>query len=329
LEQHKKTAQKQKLARNAALTLIAVGVAVGGTFATLHLMKPAVIEAQPSGNKALVNNKASLAMEKARAKAINPSAQVKDEHGHSHEVPEGLKFSSPDDYKLASHWFESSDRTLNRFSISRTKLVVDKSCEGRSEMLHSSFEEALQREASYDVSEVTPSDVVVQDIAQFWKIGPTYYKMSGRWERDQPATYLVNLFSSSSPDFSRDLRVLPLPTGVAHQVDIMTLGDALDKEVIAAVAVGGERGSRLVHAFYPQAKTNETLEVRVNNGRPVSWMFGNGRCQRRITGDAYCKCVSDSDVNHVVANAAESQKEQHSHKHAAHQKKEHSHRVHD
>jgi hypothetical protein len=230
----------------------------------------------------------------------------------SHTLPPELQFQSPQDFQLESHWFDALPPNADgRFPTSSTPLKFDASCANTKEVAHATLEAAVLREASFDPAQSAPMDVLVQDIAQFWKLGDTYYKLAGRWERDQPPTYRVHLFSAKNAAFAEPLRVMPLPEGVSSQTDLSTLSAALDREVTRAVEAGGARGARLTQVFYPNAKGNETHEVQLHNGRPVSWAFGHGRCLRRQQGDAYCRCIANPSREGDHAGHNHNTKEEH------------------
>jgi hypothetical protein len=241
----------------------------------------------------------------------NPSAAPRMIHA-SHSLPAALQFESPQDFRLESHWFDPLPPNADgRFPTSSTPLKFDASCASVKETAHTTLEAAVLREAGFDPAQAAPMDVLVQDIAQFWKLGDTYYKLAGRWERDQPPTYRVHLFSAKNAAFAEPLRVMPLPEGLAPQTDLPTLSAALDREVTRAVEAGGARGARLTQVFYPNAKGNETHEVQLHNGRPVSWAFGHGRCLRRQQGDAYCRCIANPSREGDHAGHNHNTKEEH------------------
>lgn len=255
-------------------------------------------------------NAASRALAKVKAEASAPPKLVRAAHTHTSK-PE-LQFESPQDFRMEANWFKAlSPNADGRFPTSNTPVKFDASCAGLRETSHTTLESAILKEAQFDPAQATPADALVQEIAQFWKLGDNYYKLAGRWERDQPATYRVHLFSAKNPDFSEPLRVMPLPEGLGAQVDLMTLGEALDREVTRAVGAGGERGARLTQVFYPSPSGNETYEVKLHNGQPVSWSFGHGRCQRKSDGDAYCRCVSSSAREAEIAGHTHNSKEEH------------------
>jgi hypothetical protein len=217
---------------------------------------------------------------------------------HAHAALESLDFSSPDDFRQQAHWFEASNRDANGlFPKQRTPLQVDASCLGRAELNHASLEEAVQASIGVDVREAAPDNILIEEIAQFWKADGKFYQISGRWDRDMPARYAMHHFSAADAAFSVDVKNLPLPdleneSAPNIAVDVQSLAEYVDALMIRVQAQGGVVGSRLVHAM-PDA-SNETQDLKLNNGRIVSWMFGHGRCQRRTTGDAYCRCVADS-----------------------------------
>lgn len=255
-------------------------------------------------------NAASRALAKVKAEVSAPAKLLRATHKHA-ERPE-LVFETPQDFRIEANWFKAlSPNADGRFPTSSTPVKFDASCTGLREATHTTLESAILKEAQFDPAQATPADALVQEIAQFWKLADNYYKLAGRWERDQPATYRVHLFSAKNADFSEPLRVMPLPEGLGAQVDLMTLGEALDREVTRAVGAGGERGARLTQVFYPSPTGNETYEVKLHNGQPVSWSFGNGRCQRKSDGEAYCRCVSSSSREAQIAGHTDNTKEEH------------------
>jgi hypothetical protein len=246
------------------------------------------------------------------AQSLNPPASVAavpsehvDSHAattdeHTHEVPEGLDFQSPDDFRQQAHWFEAPNLGADGlFPVKQTPMQIDASCAGRSELSHVSLEAALQANLGIDPREPTPDNVLVEEIAQFWQLSGQYFQISGRWDRDMPPRYVIHHFSASDPQFSENVKNLPLPSAqefVAPQggLDLQSLGEYFERTIQDAKSAGASIGSRLVHAM--PSPGDEAQDLKLNNGRVVSWMFGHGRCQLRTTGDAYCRCVSKSEV---------------------------------
>jgi hypothetical protein len=290
------TGDKRRTRAGVAITLIAAisGIAAIAGFLWLsHANAGNRTEDALSTSKANTSALRAMAKVKQSIESNNQLAKSLKDNG-DHELPSSLNFSSAEDYRQSAHWFD-----------------------------HANFETAIAREVEFDPTQATPADVQLQELAQFWRLGDTFYKLAGTWERDQPATYRVKLFAASSADFENNLRVMPLPEELPAQTDAITLGEAIDREVERAVAAGGTRGARLAQVFYPSASGAQTLEVRLHNGRPVSWMFGHGRCQLREAGDAYCRCIApdsnEKNHTHDQQSAGPSQK----------QAKEKQYRVHD
>jgi hypothetical protein len=219
---------------------------------------------------------------------------------HSHEAPEGLDFQSPDDFRQQAHWFETPNLGADGlFPIKQTPLQIDESCAGRTELSHASLEAALQANLGVDPREPAPDNILVEEIAQFWQLSGQYFQISGRWDRDMPPRYAIHHFSASDPQFSENVKNLPLPSAqefVAPQsdLDLQSLSEYFGRVITDAQSAGALIGSRLVHAM--PSPGDEAQDLKLNNGRVVSWMFGHGRCQLRTTGDAYCRCVSKSEV---------------------------------
>jgi hypothetical protein len=309
-----------------AISFVAAAALLGGFVAHQFL----ALKDQVASSK---NNTSALSAQSPANLALNKVKNFIDNSNKStgklislgdHEVPSALNFSSADDYRQSAHWFDNAERSSDgKFVATHTPLVFDASCKTYKESKHTSFEAAIVREVEFDPTQSTPIDMQVQELAQFWRIGETFYKLTGRWERDQPATYRVNLFSASNANFENDLRVLPLPEGLVVQTDVITLSDAMDREVDRAIAINGARGARLTQVFYPSASGTQALEVSLHNGRPVSWMFGHGRCQLREAGDAYCRCIppDSAEKNHSHDQQPVGQPQKHT--------KENQYRVHD
>ena len=231
------------------------------------------------------------------------SAQVQPEHAHSHEIPEELDFSSDTDFRQREHWYEPASVDAEGNYLERaTPMQLDASCANRPELAHATLESAIQAELGLSLKQATPDDVLVEEIAQFWQHDGQYFQISGRWDKDIPASYRVNHFKSRTADFSSDVEHLQLP-GDANGFtppdvfDVLTLGRYIDDVLAQAQQRGASPGARLVHLL--PSGGDETLDLKLNNGRVVSWMFGNGRCQLRTTGDAYCRCAAVSHPPHT------------------------------
>jgi hypothetical protein len=228
------------------------------------------------------------------------SAAEKPRPVHAHEMPEGLDFDSPNDFRQQAHWFEAPVRdAAGLFTKQNTAMQIDASCAGRAELKHSSLEDAVQASLGVDVREAAPDNILVEEIAQFWQAEGKFFQISGRWDRDMPARYAMHHFSADDAAFSSNVKHLPLPNtpqlaAPTTAVDVQTLGEYFDELMLSLQKKGAQIGSRLVHAM-PDAG-DEAQDLKLNNGRIVSWMFGHGRCQRRTTGDAYCRCVADSTL---------------------------------
>jgi hypothetical protein len=320
------TGDKRRTRAGVAITLIAAisGIAAIAGFLWLsHANAGNRTEDALSTSKANTSALRAMAKVKQSIESNNQLAKSLKDNG-DHELPSSLNFSSAEDYRQSAHWFDHAERSRDdKFVARSTPLIFDASCKTYKESRHANFETAIAREVEFDPTQATPADVQLQELAQFWRLGDTFYKLAGTWERDQPATYRVKLFAASSADFENNLRVMPLPEELPAQTDAITLGEAIDREVERAVAAGGTRGARLAQVFYPSASGAQTLEVRLHNGRPVSWMFGHGRCQLREAGDAYCRCIApdsnEKNHTHDQQSAGPSQK----------QAKEKQYRVHD
>jgi hypothetical protein len=236
---------------------------------------------------------ANMAMAKVKKSINNSQKTAVAQHTlGDHALPSALNFSSPEDFRPNAHWFDAAERSADgKFASNHTPLRFDASCASYPQAKHATFEAAIAREVEFDPAQATPADVQVQELAQFWRIGDNFYKLAGTWERDQPATFRTQLFAATSADFEQGLRVMPLPEGLPAQTDVLTLGETMDREIERATAIGGTRGARLVQVFYPNSD-GKASEVKLHNGRPMSWVFGHGRCQLREQGNAYCRCIA-------------------------------------
>ncbi|MBL8516574.1 MAG: hypothetical protein JNM76_06365 [Betaproteobacteria bacterium] len=258
-------------------------------------------------------NAAAKVLADAKTKAAQPAAATKPAgHAHSHDLPPSLATDAPNALKLANHWWTGAKPNADgKFEAKATPLDRAPQCVNHPLLRAATLEDAVKRSAGFDPAQATPVDAQIQDMAQFWRLGNTHYKLTGRWERDQPATFRVTLFSAREPDFTGTLRVLPLPEGLSNPTDAMSLGDAMDREVAKVEAAGGQRGARLVQAFHASADGKTTHEVRTLNGQLVSWTFGDGRCQTLANGVASCRCQSEDDSH---PQAAGQSGHQHPHK---------------
>ena len=227
-------------------------------------------------------------------------------HEHTHDLPIALRFQSDDDFKQNQHWFEAGQILASgNFPASMTPLVLDQSCQSHSALRYASLEAAISDQLGFDVSQATPDDILVEDIAQFWTQNGRYFKLGGRWDRRLPALYEVNYFSAADAAFSLDVQNLPAPLALTGKLDIVSFGEYVDHVLQGIEISGGVRGARLVHA-QPNAD-GPAHDLKLNNGRPISWAFGTGRCQRRNSGSAFCKCAIGAELaalDHSVVPAA-------------------------
>ena len=225
---------------------------------------------------------------------------------HTHDVPLALRFRGDDDFKQNQHWFEAGQLQANgRFSASVTPLVLDQSCMSEARLQHASLEAAISQQLGFDVSQATPEDILVEDFAQFWQQDGRFFKLGGRWDRRMPAMYDVNYFSAAEAGFSLDVQNLPPPLALTGSLDIVSLGEYVDRVLLQAEQAGAVRGARLVQAR-PEAG-GPAHDLKLNNGRPISWAFGTGRCQRRNSGSAFCKCAVGAElaaINHPAVPTA-------------------------
>jgi hypothetical protein len=240
-----------------------------------------------------------------------PPDAARSPHVHSHDMPLALRFQNDDDFKQNQHWFEAGQvLSSGNFLSSMTPLVLDQSCQSHSALQHASLEAAISDQLGFDVSQATPDDILVEDIAQFWTQNGRFFKLGGRWDRRLPAMYEVNHFSAADAAFSVDVQNLPAPMALTGKLDIVSLGEYVDRVLQAIASSGGVRGARLVHAR-PNAD-GPAHDLKLNNGKPISWAFGTGRCQRRNSGSAFCKCavgpalaaIDHSEVPAALSNNA-------------------------
>ncbi len=238
---------------------------------------------------------------------VSPDSQshrTSAEHDHSHHAPEALDFHSPEDFRQRDFWFVAPTIVDGKFPARATPMEIDASCDNRQELNAPSLEQAVQQMLALDVREVTPETILLEEIAQFWQFGNQYFQLSGRWDKEIPARYTLSHFVSDDATFSQNVRQLALPSNESlaaptPPTDVISLGQYIDAVLQDAIAKGAQAGSRLVHAM-PEAG-NETHDLKLNNGQIVSWMFGSGRCQRRTSGDAYCRCISNDPTHSATA----------------------------
>lgn len=249
----------------------------------------------------------SRTTEKARTAPTPPASEAakleteQSEH-HTHEVPIALNFSNDTDFRQQQHWYDAAQLDAEgRYLPRATPIQLDQSCAHYKELNHRTLESAIQAELGLTLTVPTPDDVLIEEIAQFWQHDGFYFQISGRWDKDIPASYQANYFRSSSADFRSNVEHLPLPATAtrpapAGALDVIALGKYIDDVLAQAQKLGAKPGARLIHAL--PSGGDDTQDLKLNNGRVVSWMFGPGRCQLRTTGDAYCRCVADPNNPH-------------------------------
>jgi hypothetical protein len=241
------------------------------------------------------------ALQLARAPAAEQGAQ----RVHTHEFPAALEMPSQEDFQQPAHWMQAHfEHAPGMFAPRATAMQLDSSCAGHALSQFSSVEQALSQLAGFNPAQMTPDDVLIEELVQFWQREARFYVLGGRWDRNVPAQYRITFFSAADAQFSKDVVSLPAPHWPSEltAMDIVSLGEYLDRVLQAEEAIGAKRGARLAHALPSVAQ--ETHDIRLHNGLPVSWAFGDGRCQLRNSGIAHCRCLPRRSFSPVFAAQA-------------------------
>jgi hypothetical protein len=249
--------------------------------------------AKPKLGHTQINTDATEAL--AAVAAVRQPPETSQHAAHTHDVPLALRFQSDDDFKQNQHWFETGKiQSSGHFQASMTPLVLDKSCAANVHVQHASLEAAISEQLGFDVSQAVPEDILVEDFAQFWTQNGRYFKLGARWDRRLPALYEINFFSAADAAFASDVQNLPLPMAQTGKLDVISFGEFVERVLAQAEKSGAVRGARLVHAR-PNMQ-GPAHDLKLSNGRPVSWAFGTGRCQLRNSGSAFCKCAVGAEL---------------------------------
>jgi hypothetical protein len=223
---------------------------------------------------------------------------------HSHGISAALQLEGVMYPELSAMWFDAPSFVgPDRFAASETPLQVDASCAGRTELKHRSFEAAIKATVALDTTQSVPTDALVQHVSQFWQHDGWFYQMSARWDKDIPATYVIEHFRSQHSDFEKQVERIASPQ--EPNADILSVRAKIDSVVEQAEHGGARRGSRLVHVLLGGQEGDALQDLKIKNGRPIDWMLGHGRCRVNNDGNAFCRCVD-------ATQATEQQKHEHS-----------------
>ena len=269
------------------LWLILLGCVIAAGFHWDNFSK----EAKPE----LVQVNADSTEALAAVAAVRQPPTASKHAAHTHDVPLALRFQSDDDFKQNQHWFAAGKiQPSGHFQASVTPLVLDQSCAENPNVQHASLEAAIAEQLSFDVTQVVPEDILVEDFAQFWTQNGRYFKLGARWDRRLPALYELNFFSAADAAFELNVQNLPPPLAQTGSLDIVSLGEYVERVLAQSEVAGAVRGARLVHA--QPGSQGPAHDLKLVNGMPVSWAFGTGRCQLRNSGSAFCKCAVGAEL---------------------------------
>ena len=226
---------------------------------------------------------------------------------HSHLVSPALQLVGPEYLEMRDRWFEPPTFTnAQHFSPTTTPLVIDASCAHRAEMqrgsLEPTLESSIRRTVGIDTAQLIPLDALVQQVSQFWQHAGWFYQLSVRWEKDIPATYRIEYFRTRQADFQGVVERLSMPD--SDPLDMLSAAAKLDETLTEAESRGAVQGARLVHLLLGGEEGDSMQDLKISNGRPIAWMFGNGHCRARNDGTAFCRCIDPT-------TASKEQKDEH------------------
>ncbi len=223
---------------------------------------------------------------------------------HSHSVSRALQLEGPEYVDIRRGWFEPPRlESTQRFSPSSTPLSVDPSCTRRNEMQHASLETSIRKTVGVDTAQSIPLDALTQQVSQFWQRDSWFYQFSATWDKDIPATYTLEHYRTKQADFQGEVERLNVVD--AGPMDAISMATRIEDALADAESRGAKRGARLVHLLLGGDEGDALQDLKIANGRPVAWMFGNGHCRLRNDGAAFCRCIDPT-------NATKEQKGEHS-----------------
>ncbi|MBS1983314.1 MAG: hypothetical protein JST16_04005 [Bdellovibrionales bacterium] len=179
-----------------------------------------------------------------------------------------------------------------KYKGTKVAIVWDASCRGhllakQNELTHLVFSRTgLSGEKQF------PRNAHVQEITQFWQQDHSYYQMSATWTSSVPAAYRIEFFVSSDPNFSRDIRRLPIPdlrrpASVGVEIALRTINKTLQE----AKAQGAQEGARreLLSVASPQSN-GEPKYIRYLNAQPVEYREAGLHCVGSVGSSSTCRC---------------------------------------
>lgn len=141
-----------------------------------------------------------------------------------------------------------------------------------------------------------PQDLQVEQANLFWQTGKQYFQLALTWQENEPATYELELLTSSRPDLSNP-QSIALP-GVPENrgLDIDTATAYADRLLAHADSLGAVRGARILsvsRSVLNEAGSSEWHRAQFLNGKVISY-----------EGPAY-SCRYDFRKNAVTCDCAE------------------------
>jgi hypothetical protein len=209
---------------------------------------------------------------------------------HSHSISPELELVGSEYVELSSSWFDKPKLAApQQFVASSTPITVDASCSKRAEMAYPTLENSIRNSLGIDTTQSVPLDALTQQVSQFWQHDGWYYQFSATWEKDIPATYVLEHYRTKQADFQSAVERIAVKTGGV--IDALAMAAKIEEMTTDAEARGAKRGARLVHMLLGGVEGDSLQDLKLSNGRPVAWMFGYGHCRLRSDGTAFCKCV--------------------------------------
>ncbi len=233
---------------------------------------------------------------------VKPSANVASQQNkltkskHSHSISPELELVGSEYVELSSSWFDKPKLAApQQFVASSTPITVDASCSKRSEMAYPTLENSIRNSLGIDTTQSVPLDALTQQVSQFWQHDGWYYQFSATWEKDIPATYVLEHYRTKQADFQSAVERIAVKT--SGVVDALAMAAKIEEMTNDAEARGAKRGARLVHMLLGGVEGDSLQDLKLSNGRPVAWMFGYGHCRLRSDGTAFCKCVDPANAS--------------------------------
>jgi len=213
------------------------------------------------------------------------------QYGHADH---GLDTLLSNSWKSKRHWFDEPLLDAQQDFLQKdTPLQVNASCQSNMQVdPNLNFRENVLERYAEDVTKRDVSNTFFKSVAQFFQYDERFWQVTLIWDRDLPAIYRYEFFSSEKADFSNNVVAEQTVLNYPQHPDALASLAWLEAMTSEYAQRGATIGARIVEQRVIDAK-GKSHEWVAQNGQLVSWNFNSGICV--LDADGYVgRCVCDN-----------------------------------